>query len=106
MEYTQSDVDQILKASEKATGGNWKLYEDGSWRYEDRKNEEVIVVYDYDIYETIAGTPILAEEVKRLRVALNLSIDAMYEAVHIAPIDRMPGKCVEAIQEAQHVLGR
>lgn len=43
--------------------------------------------------------------IKNLEEALKMCIDALYEAVNIAPLDRLPQKAGSAIQQAQAVLG-
>lgn len=40
-----------------------------------------------------------------LESALRHCIDALYEAIDIAPLDKLPRKAGDAIQEAQHLLG-
>jgi hypothetical protein len=75
MEYTQDDVTRILEASEKATKGKW--HRDIVWGYIRSEDNSLIVDTDatddckfqetIDNAELIAGAPILAEEVKRLR---------------------------------------
>ncbi len=40
-----------------------------------------------------------------LEEALRLCIDALYEAIQIAPLDKLPCKASMAIQQAQAVLG-
>jgi hypothetical protein len=77
MDYTQSDVDRILGASRKATPGKWEVCPDGHgfptvWSNDDIVvGEEGIFYHSQPIDEAnailIAGSPILAEEVKRLR---------------------------------------
>jgi hypothetical protein len=69
MDYTQSEVDRILEASEKARKGPWLM---------EVYDEDILIVdSDGELVETVytgeanarllAGAPILAEEVKRLR---------------------------------------
>jgi hypothetical protein len=38
--------------------------------------------------------------------ALKVCVEALYEAVHIAPLDRLPSKAGTAIQHAQYVLDK
>jgi len=82
MEYTQADVDRILEAGEKATGGPWEAGEgklDGGYLGVFPKDGVMVSpvcrvspmkgLEESDCFnvEFIAGAPILAEEVKRLR---------------------------------------
>ena len=48
----------------------------------------------------------LTERNKELTEALEMCLEALYEAMDIAPLDRLPRKAVGAIQQAQYVLGR
>ena len=70
MDYTREDVDRILEASKKATPGKWRTWSSGGIV---SKGREYIVCFINDNGEEkynqdlIAGAPILAEEVKRLR---------------------------------------
>lgn len=47
----------------------------------------------------------MSEREKELEAALRMCVDALYESIQIAPLDRLPAKAPEAIQQAQHVLG-
>ena len=38
--------------------------------------------------------------------SLKMCLEALYEAVEIAPLDRLPSKAVNAIQQAQYVLNQ
>ena len=90
MEYTQADVDRILEASEKATPGPWKhgyIISESPISTINRQDGELLAVVqecrdhasdrrDQVAYRNanalfIAGAPILAEEVKRLRAKNN-----------------------------------
>lgn len=77
MDYTKEDVDKILEASEKATFGPWACLPSGAI-YKDG----VLIAQAHSVTvncgdsermgnaELIAGAPILAEEVKRLRTEI------------------------------------
>ena len=82
MDYTQSDVDKILEASEGATPGPWEAGEgklDGGYMGVFVKDNvmtspicrvsPIKAMNEEDVYNAyfLAGAPILAEEVKRLR---------------------------------------
>ena len=78
MNYTGTDIDKILEASEKATKGSWvclpsaAIYRDGDLIAQ----AHVVISHCGDSErmsnaELIAGAPILAEEVKRLRAELH-----------------------------------
>ena len=38
--------------------------------------------------------------------SLKMCLEALYEAVEIAPLDRLPSKAPSAIQQAQYVLNQ
>jgi hypothetical protein len=85
MNYTREDVDRILEASEKATPGMWEPGEgelDGGYLGVFPKGGVIVSpicrvsplkgLEETDCYnaEFIAGAPILAEEVRRLRTKM------------------------------------
>ena len=73
MEYTQSDVDRILEASEKANMGPYYITAkneifDASKKFCIAEAFDMGCMGDEDANcELLAGAPILSEEVKRLR---------------------------------------
>ena len=85
MDYTQGDVDRILEASEKATPGEWLQGTD--LRQIESVHDGTIVCNISGAVshpkvladsEFIAGAPILAEEVKRLRGECKRLNDVIY----------------------------
>ena len=84
MDYTQLDVDNILEASERATSGPWAMAQDSVVRPATMGAPYLIAdIVTYNDAMFIAGAPILAEEVKRLRgelEALQEAHDALRDA--------------------------
>jgi hypothetical protein len=91
MDYTQQDVDRILEASEKATKGNWRVRSTGRhWNNPALEHLEICysdddecicdTVYERPNADLMAGSPILADEVRKLRAenaALKTQIDGL-----------------------------
>ena len=48
----------------------------------------------------------LVEHYYMMYDSLKMCLEALYEAVEIAPLDRLPSKAVSAIQQAQYVLNQ
>jgi hypothetical protein len=87
MKYTKEDVDKILEASKKATKGPWVCLPSGAI-YKDG----VLIAQAHTVTahcgdsermsnaELIAGAPVLADEVNRLRVEVErLHLDLVYQ---------------------------
>lgn len=89
MEYTQADVDRILEASEMATIGPWSNAQDSVVRSATLGDPYLIADImtgsnAYNDAEFIAGAPILAEEVKRLRAEIaNMKEEARQNAMEL-----------------------
>ena len=83
MDYTQSDIDNLLEAAKNATGGDWRVRktvdESGDYPF---PTYDILAVYPYGpqgiacAYQNpynammFAAAPILAEEVKRQRAEI------------------------------------
>lgn len=58
-----------------------------------------------DFFEEYYPVKETDERVASLTEALKLCVTALYEAIAIAPVDRLPRKAGDAIQQAQAILG-
>jgi hypothetical protein len=84
----------------KHTQGQWEARKEGYfWTIVSEGQPEIGQILHVADARLISAAPELLE-------ALKECISALYEAVQIAPLDRLPDKAGGAIQQAQYVIAK